>query len=116
MSLIYCPECKKETSDRAENCSHCGHPINQYAKVINVPIQTVENKGNGLGIAGFIVGLIGGILFWVPVLGFLLLILGFILSLVGLILGISPEKNKRLSIAGLIISLLFLGLLGLITY
>jgi len=27
MSLIICPECKKEISDQTENCVHCGYPL-----------------------------------------------------------------------------------------
>ena len=26
MSLIYCPECKNQISDKAEHCPHCGLP------------------------------------------------------------------------------------------
>ena len=26
MALIYCPECKKQISDKAEACPHCGLP------------------------------------------------------------------------------------------
>lgn len=27
MSLINCPECGKEISDKSEKCIHCGYPI-----------------------------------------------------------------------------------------
>lgn len=30
MSLIKCPECGQDVSDKAENCIHCGYPIKQY--------------------------------------------------------------------------------------
>lgn len=30
MSLIICPECGKEISDRAKQCVHCGFPIEEY--------------------------------------------------------------------------------------
>ena len=30
MSLIKCPECGQDISDKAENCIHCGYPIKQY--------------------------------------------------------------------------------------
>lgn len=30
MALIICPECKKEISDKAEVCIHCGYPIHEY--------------------------------------------------------------------------------------
>lgn len=29
MSLIPCPECKKEVSSAAEKCPHCGHTLKQ---------------------------------------------------------------------------------------
>ncbi len=29
MALINCPECNKEVSDKAENCIHCGFPLNE---------------------------------------------------------------------------------------
>lgn len=32
MSLIKCPECKKEISDKAEICIACGYPIAKYIK------------------------------------------------------------------------------------
>ena len=28
MSLIHCPECGKEVSDKSDKCIHCGYPIN----------------------------------------------------------------------------------------
>ena len=28
MALIECPECKKQVSDKATSCPHCGYPIN----------------------------------------------------------------------------------------
>jgi len=33
MALINCPECKKEISDKAESCPHCGFPLIQVQKV-----------------------------------------------------------------------------------
>ncbi|HCJ6434223.1 zinc ribbon domain-containing protein [Acinetobacter baumannii] len=27
MALISCPECKREISDQAKSCPHCGFPI-----------------------------------------------------------------------------------------
>lgn len=30
MALIYCPECKKEISDKASVCPNCGFPISDY--------------------------------------------------------------------------------------
>ena len=30
MALIICPDCKKQISDRAERCPHCGLPAQYY--------------------------------------------------------------------------------------
>ena len=35
MSLIKCPECNKEISDKSNICSHCGYPIAEYIKQEN---------------------------------------------------------------------------------
>ncbi|MBR3108561.1 MAG: zinc ribbon domain-containing protein [Clostridia bacterium] len=41
MALILCPECKREVSDRAHQCPHCGNPLNMnplsQEKQIDVP-------------------------------------------------------------------------------
>ena len=29
MAIIFCPECKKEVSDQAASCPHCGFPLHQ---------------------------------------------------------------------------------------
>ena len=35
MSLIICPECEKEISDKSETCIHCGYPLINYTCKIN---------------------------------------------------------------------------------
>ena len=73
MTLINCPECGKEISDKSEACPHCGQPIAKKKKfnlqrlfaVLVVIISTVAliiSKGSGFwallffaGIAWFIV-------------------------------------------------------------
>ena len=35
MSLIKCPECNKEVSDKAISCIHCGYPINNNICLVN---------------------------------------------------------------------------------
>ena len=35
MSLIKCPECGKEVSDKAKTCVNCGYPIEEYLSEIN---------------------------------------------------------------------------------
>lgn len=38
MSLINCPECGKEISDKAKTCPHCGYPLEEYVS------KTKESK------------------------------------------------------------------------
>lgn len=40
MALIFCPECKKQISDRSVNCPNCGYPINS----VNKPKIVVKQK------------------------------------------------------------------------
>src|ERR1700681_446778 len=34
LALISCPECKREVSDRAALCVHCGYPLTQVTKAL----------------------------------------------------------------------------------
>ena len=66
---------------------------------------TLQKGKNGLGIAGFILALIGLILSWIPVVnifGIILCGIGFLLSLIGLFL---KNKKKGLAIVGLLFSI-----------
>ena len=53
MPLITCPDCKKEVSDRAPACPHCGAPIAKAAEPVPVkvvmPDETVLNRNRGCG-------------------------------------------------------------------
>ena len=44
MALIFCKECKRQISDKAKFCPHCG--------------CSTRNKKSGLGIAGMVMGII----------------------------------------------------------
>ena len=72
-------------------------PAGQQTRVI------IENSGssqtNGLGIAGFVLALIGLFVSWVPILGWGIWFLGVLLSFIGLF-----GKPKGFAIAGFIIS------------
>ncbi|MBQ3709994.1 MAG: hypothetical protein II887_04745 [Bacteroidales bacterium] len=62
-------------------------------------------RKNGLGIAGFIIGLIGLILSWIPIVnlwGVILCGIAFLLSLIGLFL---KGRKKGMAIFGLIFSI-----------
>lgn len=66
---------------------------------------------SGLGIAGFVIGLVLIFLFWIPVLGVLLGILGIVFS----IMGIKRSKKRGLAIAGLVLSIIGLLLAIVVT-
>ena len=64
-------------------------------------INQVEKKSNGVGVAGFILALIGLFFGWIPVIGWIIWILGLILSFIGVF-----KSPRGMAIAGLIISLI----------
>lgn len=60
---MYCKNCGEEIDDNASFCPNCGHEIHEETKV-----NTVKNDdtGNfGFGILGFLIPLVGLILFLV---------------------------------------------------
>jgi hypothetical protein len=82
--------------------------VTQYAP--NPPQQQfVARPSNGLGTAGFVVGLVGLVLSFIPLIGVIawpLVILGVIFSSVGISkAGRGRATNKGLAIAGLVVSL-----------
>jgi hypothetical protein len=50
MALIECPECKREISDKADSCPHCGYPIDKKIKlnVSNAHVSLGSTKKIGL--------------------------------------------------------------------
>lgn len=56
MSLINCPECRKEISDNAASCPQCGCPIKPAS---NQPVISKEQKSRG--VATLLSLLLGGI-------------------------------------------------------
>ena len=53
MSLINCPECNKEISDKAIACPYCGNPINESKPI--VVQKDYKSKAKAFTIAGTIV-------------------------------------------------------------
>ena len=72
-------------------------------------IQQPEPKSNGLGVAGFVLAMLGLLLCWVPVLDWILWVLGLIFSFIGVF-----KQPRGFAIAGLVISLI--GLVILIAF
>ena len=105
MSIIQCPECGKEISDRAEKCPNCGYPIhsattktpynNQQNVSYSQPVVVkpyVEKQGQSvLGIVALVFSILG-CTFW----------LGIILAIIDLCK--KDGKKKTCSIIGLVIS------------
>ena len=67
-----------------------------------------QAPSNGLGTAGFVTGLLGLILCWVPILGIILGLLGIILGGVGISTGHKKGAGTGLAIAGLVLGLIAL--------
>ncbi|HJQ46917.1 MAG TPA: DUF4190 domain-containing protein [Amycolatopsis sp.] len=74
------------------------------------PEPSVQAARNGLGTAGFVLGLIGLIFSVIPIIGVVawpLVILGFIFSLIGLNRALKKKAtNKGLAIAGIVLSVI----------
>lgn len=64
-------------------------------------VKGAEPKTNGLGVAGFVLALLGLFLSLVPILGWIIWFLGFLFSLIGVF-----KVPRGLAIAGLIISVI----------
>ena len=73
--------------------------------VQTIIVREHRYKSNGLGTAGFITSLLGLLLSWVPVFGWILWLVGALLSLIGVF-----KSPKGLAITGLILSLITLGI------
>jgi len=61
---------------------------------------------NGLGIAGFVLGLLGLAFFWFPFVGLALAILGVILSAVAIANGRKSGAGTGLAVAGLVLGVM----------
>ena len=66
-----------------------------------------SNRSNGMGVTGFVLSIIGAVLFWIPPLCAVLMILAFLFSVTGFLIAIFSKRSIGFSIAGLIISILF---------
>lgn len=73
--------------------------------VQTILVREQRYKSNGLGTASFITSLLGLLLSWVPVLGWILWLVGALLSLIGVF-----KSPRGLAITGLILSLITLGI------
>lgn len=103
MSLIECPECKKEISDKGNFCPHCGYPLQQEDdEEYNCDVKT--------GVVILILGILGIVLEFAINRG-AMLIVPSILLILAIILG--KKCLSRLATAGIIISVIGLGLIAI---
>ena len=100
MALTNCPKCGRLVSDTLSNCPRCNASLEaEKATRQNDQIKTIYvntpnygnsnsnsngNNSNGLGVAGFVLALIGLFIGWVPALGWIIWLLGAIFSFAGL--------------------------------
>ena len=114
MAFINCPKCGRLVSDTLSNCPGCNASLTnapqqsgtQQSIYVNVP---EKSNSNGLGVAGFVLALIGLFIGWVPALGWIIWLLGAIFSFAGLF-----KQPRGLAIAGFVISFIDLLLLLLV--
>lgn len=115
---MFCRICGSKIPEGYGQCPGCGAKVfyssnqssNQTLTQLTQPVPLVYNhpggfrKGvNGLGIAGFIVGILSIVLFWIPYLNLMLSVAGFIISLIAVN---KKYVSKGFAIAGLILSIL----------
>lgn len=74
----------------------------------HVSAQRNQAPSNGLGIAGFVLSLLGLVLFWFPFVGVVLAIIGVILSAVAMANGRKRGASTGLALAGLVLGLVAL--------
>jgi hypothetical protein len=72
------------------------------------PVYVQQPPSNGVGVAGFVTGLLGLILCWFPVVGLILGVLGIILGGVGISTSRKTGAGSGLAIAGLVLGVISL--------
>ncbi len=101
--MKYCTGCGAENRDDAVICEKCGKSFD--TSVGTQPVSA-EAKNNPMGIAGFVLSLVGLVLCWTGYGGFIFFLLGLIFSAIGISHGKRDGQKIGLAIAGLIISLI----------
>lgn len=70
--------------------------------------QQPSSSTNGLGVAGFVCGLLGLVFFWIPFVGIVLAILGVIMGAAGMTQARRVHNSAGLAIAGLVLGIIAL--------
>ena len=119
---MYCNNCGAEATDAKGFCTKCGADLSQSKPGAGVPNQQSPDqrvpagqqvaRTSGLGVASMILGILGLIFVWVPVLGLLFALLAVIFGGVSLSqTGKDPTLQGRgMAVAGTICGVITLGL------
>jgi len=67
-------------------------------------------QSNGMAVTGMVCGIIGLVLFWLPVVGWILAILGIIFGGVGIAKANAGGPNKGMAIAGVVLGIVSISL------
>lgn len=84
MTMIACPECTKQISDKAPNCPNCGVPLaaaTQQTKIEHANVTRTGAKWEGIGFVMIIFGMISAMAG--AEFGGVLLAIGFVVFLIG---------------------------------
>lgn len=92
----FCINCGKELNDNQNVCLNCGVVIDQPT--------TLNEKADKSATAGFVLGLVSIIAWFIPLFGYPISICGIVFSAKGL----KSKTNKGKAIAGLVLSIVFL--------
>lgn len=125
-SSVICKSCNTQNDVKAQFCIKCGMSLtivqrnqgyndsqnfNNNSFVSNNRVINVQAKGNGMSVAGLILGIISLVVCWIGWLGILVPVLGITFSSIGLVQcsrsGLPTGKAK----AGLICSIISLALI-----
>jgi len=100
---MFCKNCGQEINDNAVICPFCGVATNSKFDSTAPGMQPIK-KTNGMGIAGFVVSLVGMLggnyLYLIPG------IVGLILSIIGMVQMKKCNSCNGLAIAGLVIGII----------
>jgi len=104
----YCVNCGAEIDEKAEICPKCGvrqpeSTISRQSSFQNNTNEYITKPKKDHALVSFILGLIGIIAWFIP-------IIGFPVTIIGLIFGINSLKGKKrgMALAGVILCTIFL--------
>jgi len=113
MSLIVCSECKKQISDKASSCPHCGFPIESYSKHSICKLGPTDDPyiSSSYSYSGFWKRVLASLVDAV-ITGIAGAIIGFVMGIAFSAIGISSDITVGFNlIAGVILGWLYYALM-----